>query len=343
MSSSAQAIAETQPVEHPSIEARLFRASPFGTAGTSALIFAVGVGGFVLISVLVGHPMVSRTGLELGRTVPGLVSPLLLATALGLNRYAEIKQVAEVPAFAAIASTAAAPTAAVFGPASSEHRGLASLAGVAVGLVVAYFGVPLSVLRDFPAIYLWQNGLIVLLCVLFMRGAVMTARSWRKLQHIIEHAVRIDLLHVDKLSVIGRQTARQALVWFSTAAIVCLYFVGGDIGITTVPMLLGCTGLGLWIFLHPMTGIHRRIRLAKAAELDRVRDEIEVAGRDEAHDPHAAARLPGLIAYEARIQSVREWPFDQSTLIRVATYVLIPAIPWFGEAIVSDALQRLAH
>ena len=340
--SSAGAVAEVQLVEHPSIEARLFRASPFGTAGTSALIFAVGVGGFVLISLTVGYPLFSRAGLTLGRTVPGLVSPLLLAAALGLNRYAELRQLAEVPAFAAITS-GATPTAAMFGPPSSEHRGLASLEGAAIGAVVAYFGVPVAVMHDYPAIYAWQCGLIVLLCVMFMRGALMTARSWRKLGHIIEHAVRIDLLHVDKLSVIGRQTARQALVWFSIAAIVCLYFVGGDIGFTTSAMLLGCTGLGLWIFLHPMTGIHHRIRQAKAAELDRVRDEIEVAGRDEAHDPHAAARLPGLIAYEDRIQSVREWPFDQSTLIRVATYVLIPAIPWFGEAIVSDALQRLAH
>lgn len=54
-------------------------------------------------------------------------------------------------------------------------------------------------------------------------------------------------------------------------------------------------------------------------------------------------RLPGLIAYEARIQAVREWPFDQSTLIRVAGYLLIPAIPWFGEAAVSTLIQRLAH
>ena len=56
-----------------------------------------------------------------------------------------------------------------------------------------------------------------------------------------------------------------------------------------------------------------------------------------------AVRLSGLIAYEARIQAVRDWPFDQSTLIRVGAYVLIPTIPWVGEAIVSAAVQRLAH
>jgi hypothetical protein len=341
--SSAPAIAEPPMVEHLSLEGRLFRASPFGTATTSALIFAFGAGAFLLIAALVHYPLFTATGMTLGRTVPGFVSPLLLATALGLNRYADTKQVAEIPVFASIATSGTVPAAALFGPVSPEHRGLASLVGVAIGLAVAYFSVPTAVLRDYPTIYAWQCGLIVLLCILFMRGAVMTVRSRRQLQWLIEHAVRIDLLHVDRLSVIGRQTARSALIWFSTAAIVCLYFVGGDIGFTTFPLLLACAGLGLWIFLHPMSGVHDRIRRAKVAELDRVRDEIEAASRQEAHDPHAAARLPGLIAYEARIQAVREWPFDQSTLIRVATYVLIPAIPWFGEAIASEVLQRLAH
>jgi len=335
--STAQLTAGPPPVE---IEARLFGASPFGTWGTTALIFALCVGVFLLVSALSGYPLISATGVSITRLAPGLVSPLLLATALGANRYADTRYLAELPEFSAVVASGSAH---LLGPPSYQHRLLASGVGAVIGVVVAYLGLSVAVMRGYPAVYAWQGGLIVVLCMLFTRGAVMTARTWRKLQDVINHALRIDLLHVDKLSVIGRQTARQALIWFSTAAVVCLYFVGGDSGVTTIPILIGCTGLGLWIFFHPMTGVHRRIKIAKSAELDRVRDQIEHASRDEATDPHAAARLPGLIAYEARIQAVREWPFDQSTLIRVASYVLIPAIPWFGEAIVSDALQRLAH
>jgi hypothetical protein len=150
-------------------------------------------------------------------------------------------------------------------------------------------------------------------------------------------------LYADRLAVIGRQSARNALVWFVNAAVVCLFFIGGDVGPTTVLMVVGCAGMGLWIFLSPMTGVHHRIRAAKSLELDRVRDEIAEASRRAAGDTDAAVRLSGLIAYEARIQAVRDWPFDQSTLIRVAAYVLIPTIPWVGEAIVSTAVQHLAH
>ena len=59
--------------------------------------------------------------------------------------------------------------------------------------------------------------------------------------------------------------------------------------------------------------------------------------------PRPRPGCKGLLAYEARIQAVHEWPFDQTTLVRVAAYVLIPAIPWFGEAFVSDLIQRVAH
>ncbi len=341
--SGAEAVVEPPPSERLSLEARLFRASPLGLVGTCALIFALAAGGFLLVAALVRYPLITKAGVALDRTVPGLVGPLLLATALGMNRYADLKQRDEVGVFAEVVSSRSPAILARLGPPSLEHRGLASLIGAAAGVAVAYLSMPQIVLREYPALYAWQCGMIVLLCMLFMRGAVQTSRTWRNLQYIIDHALRIDLLHADKLSVIGRQTARQALVWFTTAAVVCLYFVGGDPGLTTVLILVLCTGLGLWIFLHPMTGVHRRIHAAKAVELDRVRDEIARASREEAHDPHAAARLPGLIAYEARIQAVREWPFDQSTLIRVATYVLIPAIPWFGQAIASEVLQRLAH
>ncbi len=108
-------------------------------------------------------------------------------------------------------------------------------------------------------------------------------------------------------------------------------------------VVLACAGVGLWIFLRPMLGVHHRISVAKETELGRLRAEIGRAVADESTDARAAARLPGLVAYEARIQAVREWPFDNSTLMRVGAYVLIPTIPWFGQAVVNDLLERLAH
>jgi hypothetical protein len=341
--SSALAAAGLPPSEHISFESRLFQASPLGTATTAALVFGLGWGGFLLIAALTHYALVGPKGVAFDRATAGLVSPLLLAAALGMRRYADLKQRADDKAFAAILGSEAVPVGTLLRPVSTTGTIAWSLAGAAVGAVVAFVSLPAIMRLHFPLAYAWQAALIVLLCVLFARGIVAASRSWRRLRRIIDQGLRIDLLHADKLSVIGRQSARNALVWFVNAAIVCLYFVGGDSGLTTVPILVVCAGIGLWIFLHPMSGVHRRIHAAKSAELDRVRDEIADASRREADDATAAARLPGLIAYEARIQAVREWPFDQSTLIRVASYLLIPAIPWFGEALVSDLIQRVAR
>ncbi|MBV9331360.1 MAG: hypothetical protein JOZ55_07390, partial [Alphaproteobacteria bacterium] len=226
-------------------------------------------------------------------------------------------------------------------PLPPSHLALASLLGAVLGVAVTLLSV--SGLRAYPVVYAWFAVFDILLGVLFGRGVLLTMQGGRGLKDVIEHGLHIELLHADRLAVIGRQCARNALVWCAIAAVVCLFFVAGDSGHTTWPILGVCIGIGVWIFLQPMFSVHHRLRAAKVRELDRIRDEIVRAGEAESADARAAGRLPGLIALEARIQSVREWPFDQTTLFRVAAYVLIPAIPWFGQALASDLLARFAH
>jgi hypothetical protein len=220
---------------------------------------------------------------------------------------------------------------------------LANIVGVPAGIVLAFATVPSNFPTHYPALFAWNVAINMLLSVLFVRGVIMTMQGGRAFARMIEHDLQIDLLHVDKLAVIGRHSARNALIWFTVAAIACLFFVGGGFDTTIIVILAACAGMGLWIFLRPMEHVHRRIRAEKAVELDRLRNEIGRIRDEAARDPAAAARLQGLLAYEARIQAVHEWPFDQTTLVRVAAYVLIPAIPWFGEAFVGDLIQRLAH
>jgi hypothetical protein len=50
-----------------------------------------------------------------------------------------------------------------------------------------------------------------------------------------------------------------------------------------------------------------------------------------------------LLAYEARIEAVPEWPFDQTTLYRVCASALILTVPWFGQAIAGYVIEHLAH
>jgi len=52
----------------------------------------------------------------------------------------------------------------------------------------------------------------------------------------------------------------------------------------------------------------------------------------------AGARLPGLLAFEKRIESVAEWPFDAPTLTRFFLYVAIPLGSWIGGALIERLL-----
>jgi hypothetical protein len=338
-------VAATTPAEDISFEQWIFRKSPVGTAATTAILFVIVVGSYVLIALLSHAPLFDSSSRELhiaSYAWPALVLSLLMTTVLGMQRYTRIREQADEPAFHAIAPGASS-AASILRPASPKRMLLANIVGVPAGIVLALATVPSNFPTHYPALFAWNVAINMFLSALFVRGVIMTMQGGRAFARMIEHDLQIDLLHVDKLAVIGRHSARNALIWFTVAAIACLFFVGGGFDTTIIVILVACAGMGLWIFLRPMEHVHRRIRAEKAVELDRLRNEIGRIRDEAARDPSAAARLQGLLAYEARIQAVHEWPFDQTTLVRVAAYVLIPAIPWFGEAFVGDLIQRLAH
>jgi hypothetical protein len=55
----------------------------------------------------------------------------------------------------------------------------------------------------------------------------------------------------------------------------------------------------------------------------------------------AARRLPGLLAFEARIEAAREWPFDAATLRRFGIVLLLPLVSWLGGALVERGVDTL--
>src|SRR5262249_19545062 len=149
----------------------------------------------------------------------------------------------------------------------------------------------------------------------------------------IDSELDIDLLRIDQLTVVGRSAARTALIWFGVSAVLCLFFTSDGITLFTLALVLGCIGMGVAIFVVTMSHMHRRIREAKAHELERVRSQIDTV-RHEAHtSADSAQRLQGLIAYEGRIAATSEWPFDQTTAMRVGASALILTVPWFGQAV----------
>jgi hypothetical protein len=163
-------------------------------------------------------------------------------------------------------------------------------------------------------------------------------RAFARLASVVRE---IDLLDLSPLRPFARRGLRRALRWLLLATIASLAFI--DAGYAEAPalVLVGIVAFAMLSFLLPVLGIHARIRAEKQSTLSALRQQI----RDERSTLDAGSvrggRLADLLAYEARIAAVREWPIDATTLLRFAVFLLLPLGSWLGSAVVGHAVERL--
>jgi hypothetical protein len=102
------------------------------------------------------------------------------------------------------------------------------------------------------------------------------------------------------------------------------------------------TAVATLAFVFPVRGLRRQIQVRKAKKLAQLRGEIrhneELMAGSGNESAEAGAKMPGLLAYMEKIESVREWPFDAPTLTRFFLYVAIPLGSWVGGALVERLL-----
>ena len=220
------------------------------------------------------------------------------------------------------------------------------------GLAIA-FSIPFLVDRD-PALYLraeyWHPENILNWLALPLGGVVaLVLRSlwedaWR-LSRLADRVERLDLFEPRQLAPFGSQALRMALLTVLFPSIFAVLL--RDRGFAALILVLGIAGAALatTAFLVPVQGIHRRLVQEKEAELARVRGALR--GDAAALDKSALrawrghASVADLLAYEARIEGVREYPFDVPTLARFAAFLLLPLGSWLGGALVERVVSIL--
>jgi hypothetical protein len=179
------------------------------------------------------------------------------------------------------------------------------------------------------------------------RGTVYLIDSALLYSRIGERHVTIDLLNLAPLSPLARHGLRIVLLLtiVTAASVLVAIIAQPSLNPRIVPLLIGClwnTVLGTAVFVLPVRGLRRQIRVRKAEKLTQLREGIRqneelIAGSGpESHE--ASGRIPALLALEKRIESVREWPFDAPTLTRFFLYVAIPLGSWVGGALVERLL-----
>ena len=350
MSDTAAALAQSPPNADLPFEQQIFLRSPVGILPTAGILFLLLFGSFVGVALLQGVPLFNPAVYELGISPvawSALALSLLCCTALAMQRYARNWEAAARPSYAGILTGGLASAEAVTGAAARGAKlGRASAIGVVSGLLISAV-VRYSEIREGHPLHwgamAWFAVATIFVAVLFSRGVEQSSAGNRAYAALLKSELKIDLLRIDTLAVLGRSAARSALIWFVVSAVACLFFVSGDLNWLTIALIVSCAAMGIGMFASIMLRIHRQIVAAKNAEIERVRRQIDPL-RASAHDDQSAAmRLQGLLAYEKRIADAHEWPFDQSTLVRLGASAFILVVPWLGRAAAEYLIDHLGR
>ena len=150
---------------------------------------------------------------------------------------------------------------------------------------------------------------------------------------------RVDLLDLSPLRPFGQQGVRSVAVWLGLSLLFTLLFFApwGRIAATVFSIVFAAlAGVALWL---PARGVHTRIVAARDAELKRL-EPLLVRERAANLSPEAPvdARLSNLLAYRSLVEDTSTWPFDVSTWLRFALYVLLGLGSWLGGAVVERLL-----
>jgi len=225
-----------------------------------------------------------------------------------------------------------------------RHLRRAQVIGALVGLVVlpAAAGDPAALLRahEWDARMVWGAVTSALLFALMGRAAYETVVDRRMLGWITREISEINLLDQGALEPFARQGLRRAFFWVGGSTIASLLALEVQRLWPLLAVLAATLLLATLAFLEPARSVRARLRDAKQGELERVRSEIvRVKGAAlHSRDGTEASRLSGLLAYESRIERVREWPFDTPTWARFAALALLATGSWLGGAVVERIL-----
>jgi hypothetical protein len=228
---------------------------------------------------------------------------------------------------------------------AAAHIASALVLGATFGLAVSELGDALTP----PTVSVGWSGnlgwLWILQCLLFALLGLMVLLSITTARIFAELGarVRVRLLDPSRLRPFARVGLRSAIFWLLGSSIASLLTIDASVPWLVGAILALTLGVGFAALLIPSAGLHRRLRGAKQTELRWVRHAIEDArnalaaggpGKDG-----EAARLPALLAYEGRVTSVSEWPFDTPTLVRFALFLLLPLGSWLGGALVEHVVN----
>ena len=162
-----------------------------------------------------------------------------------------------------------------------------------------------------------------------------------RLSRLSEDIGSLDLLELHPHEPLIHQGLTNALLVIGTVSVMSLLGIEARYGPVLIGFWVSFIVLA-WIgMMLPLRGIRRNIRAAKKNEIDWCRQALKIA-RDELKSGTSSHQaLAEILAYKNLVESIRNWPFDNPTLVRFSLYLLIPLGSWLGGAFVERGLDLI--
>jgi hypothetical protein len=186
--------------------------------------------------------------------------------------------------------------------------------------------------------FVWALGRSMLTVWLITRFSVYDLNVTRIYLGLGRNSVGIDLLDIRSLAPFARRGQRSALTWVLFSSIFSLFWLGSLAARVNLPFLVIVLSMATFAFVGPLAALRQRIRVAKHAELERLREQIRNA-RTQAEAAADSPRLANLAGYYQLVDSAREWPVDAANLLKFTSYLLLGLGSWLGGAVVERMLD----
>ena len=149
----------------------------------------------------------------------------------------------------------------------------------------------------------------------------------------------VDLLDLAPYRPLVRQGLINALLLIGGVSVMSLLGIESRYGSVLAGFWISSILLAWVGLMLPLRGIRRKIREAKDRELDWCRRALIRERDDLKSGTDRQTNIGQVVAYREVIDNIRNWPFDNPTLVRFSLYLLIPLGSWFGGAFVERGLD----
>lgn len=185
----------------------------------------------------------------------------------------------------------------------------------------------------------WQRGTTVFFVWWIACLCYVSVVESLRLSRLSDNITSLDLLELRPYHPLIHQGLTNALLVIGMVSIMSLLGVEARYGPTLVGFWITFMMLAWAGMMMPLRGIRKKIRAAKDRELDWCRQSL-MAARDKLKSgADVQQSIAEIMAYRSIIENIRNWPFDNPTLIRFSLYILIPVGSWLGGALVERGLD----